>query len=208
MNSEPVSLDTIPDPLAVRPTYVDGDGYVVDAETGEVLGRADVAAKFEVRTREDADWTLRLRSEIEGDIAGIDARLRAMTEHLLAQRAAQVRRLSWWEWRFRPSLVEFARSCLKGKSRTAQFDWGRVSFRATKGTRQIVDMQAAVEYVQAFAPEKVKVVRTVNLEAVDAARREAERAAGEPEVGLAFLAEGGPGESVTVSTGVEVKGGE
>lgn len=201
-----VTPDNEAGPPPERRTAVDSEGFRYDVDSGEVLGFEGVTDAFVIDDREKAEWALRVRSEVEGQIAGVDARRRALLEGLDRQRAALVRRLSWWEWRFGGQLVAFARTLLGGKGRTVQFDWGKVSFRRTPGASEIVDMAAAVAYVEQWAPGEVRVVKSVGVKAVEAARRAAEAATGEAEGPLPFVAATGPGEAVAVATGVELGG--
>jgi phage host-nuclease inhibitor protein Gam len=193
-----------PDPAPAPETAVDPDGWVYDVATGEVLGHQEVDPYFAVMSTEAADWVLRLRSKIEGDLAGIDARIRALTAQLQALRSAQVRRLSWWDWRFSAELVAFARTTLRGKSRTAHFAWGKVAFRRNAGTHQILDMAEAVAWVKDWAPERVKVVESVAVKDVLAAIEVVARATGEEPDRPPFLQHIGGGETATVSTGIVV----
>lgn len=185
-----------------RATAVDPDGWEYDVETGEVLGRADVADAFAIDSPERADWALELRSKIEGDLAGVNARLKAVTAQLQALRRQHERRLAWWDWRFSQGLVAFARSVLAGRSRTVRFGWGSVSFRQTKGHSEIIDMAAAVEFVRAWWPETVRRVETVGVNTVLALAEKVRESTGEDER-LPFLVTSGPGENVTIITGVE-----
>lgn len=178
------------------------DGWIYEIETGEILGRADVLDRFEVNSADAADWVLRIRSEIEADILAVDARLRAVTEQLKAIRREHERKLAWWEWRFRPGLVAFARSLLEGKKeRSARFTWGSVSFRRTQGSRQIVDMEAAVAWMRTACPGRVKVVESVTV--TDVVKAAGERGNGDLLPEFRWLSSTGPGESVKIATGLE-----
>lgn len=190
-----------------RVTDVDPDGWVYDVSTGEVLGLAGVAERFVVDSAESADWALELRSRIEGQIVAIDERLRAVTERLKSLRADQVRRLSWWEWRFAPSLAAFARQMLAGKkTRTAKFGWGTVAFRASPGTNEIVSQEEAVAWMRVWDPEKVRVVETVTVKDVLKVREAVARKNQEEPEHLPWLASSGAQETVVISTGIDVKG--
>jgi hypothetical protein len=190
--------------LAVTP-----DGWEYDVITGEVTRFVGLPERFEVNSEADADFVLEIRSRIEAEIVAVDARLKALAAQLHAIRQQAIRKLSWWEWRFAPSLVVFARSILTGKSRTARFAWGSVSFRSTRGANQILDMDAAVQWMRTFAPEKVKVKETVTVTDVLAVRAALARELGETEEHLPWLKSEAPAENVTISTGIEVeaKGG-
>jgi hypothetical protein len=162
-------------------TAVDAEGYVYDVDTGEVLGRQDTPDAFTVDSTEAAEWALELRSKIEGNVAAIEARMRAITENLEAMRRAELRRLAWWEWRFGGQLIDFARRHLPGKSKTWRCPWGRVEFRNERDSTNIADMGQALEYVRCWAPEEVRRVETVTVAGVRRAAAVAARVTGEPE---------------------------
>lgn len=196
------------------------DGWLYDVKTGEILGVAEgvedegarlgmrgVGARFEVDSEDAANWSLMIRTEVESNLLALQARRDAVNRHIDAMIAEQRRRLSWWEYRFQPSLVAFARTLLKGKARTVQFTWGKVAFRKTKGSTAILDPDTALEYVETFAPSLVSRKAWVTVAAINQAALIAEDATGEPQV-LSFVARSGESESVTVSTGLEVPGGK
>ena len=186
------------------PCVPDEDGYLVCLVDGEVLGRVGLDEHFTIDTEAKADWALELRSEIEGELAGIDARIKAVTEQLSRLRKQKLARLSFWDFKFRSQIIGFARTWLENrKERTMQLTWGKVAFRKTAGRTEIMDMPKAVAFVRAWAPDAVKVVETVNQEAIKEARENAVAAnfAGVPP-DLPFLASSGPGESITISTGI------
>lgn len=183
-----------PTPLE-RQTAVDGEGWLYDVETGEVLVFAGAAVDL-VDTREKADAVLETRARIEGQILAVQARRQAVLTQLDRLEQAQRRRLDWWERRWGSLLADFARSLLTGKSRSVDFTFGRVSFRATRGSHRITNMDAAVEWVRRRDPELVKVVETTTVTAV------VSLAQGKP---LPFLESTAPGESVSVTTGIELK---
>jgi hypothetical protein len=185
--------------------YVDEDGYIIDS-AGEVVGRVGVPDRFEINSEDSANWALELRSKLEGDIAGIDARLKAVTAQLHDIRKQKLQKLAWWDYRFSSQLVGFARRFIDGKKeRTAQFTWGKVAFRKTVGRTEILDMTHAVAFVRTYEPDAVKVVESVTLKDIKKARETAGTLAGEELEALPFLASSGPGESITISTGIEVE---
>jgi hypothetical protein len=188
-----------------RRTDVDSDGWIYDIISGEVIGRIDADERFEVDSVERAEWVLSLRSQLEGELVALDVREAALLRQLRTLRAARLRRLAWWDYRFSPSLITFARSLLAGKERTAQFSWGRVAFRSTRGTTRILDMDQAVCWMKLWKPKKVRVKESVTVKDVlETCEAVAENYGERPEH-LGFLASTGPEENVTVSTGIEVK---
>ncbi len=189
---------------AARETDVTSDGYIYDTQTGEIVGRADVPEKYEVRSIDDAEFVLRLRSEIEGEVSMWDIRTKALLEQLRAGRAQAIRKLSWWDWKFGLSLVHYARSILSRKSKTARFAWGSVSFRKTNGTHQILDMDAAVVWMKTFDPSKVKVKESVTVTDILAVRAALAKELGEEPEHLGWLGSTEPGENVKISTGIDI----
>lgn len=188
-----------------RITSVDSDGWEYDVETGEVLGLAEPRPAFTVDSIEAADWVLERRSEIDAAIAAVDLRIKALTANLQSQRASLLRRLSYLDFRFSPSLTAFARKELEGrKERTLQLTYGKVAFRKTPGSTVIIDMPAAVRFVREWNPNAVKVVETVALKSVLDANDSAYEATGDYQ-DTPFMLRSTPGETVSIETGVKPK---
>jgi hypothetical protein len=157
-----------------------------------------------------ADRALQLRAEIEGRRAGDLAMLAAVTRNIEAKIAQHDRELADWDWKFKNRLEDFARARLAGKdSRTLRLTWGCVSFRKTPGKNKIIDMDAAVAWVKAFWPERVKVVETVGIEDVLETLSPKDRAKTLAGKGpLPWLESTGAGEACKISTGVETEKGK
>jgi hypothetical protein len=207
---EASDIEAIVAPVAepARNIVLDPDKWLTDLDTGAIVGRLDVQDHFRIDSPETAEWALEVRAQIEQQIVALDARLEALRANLLTLRAEQMRRLSWWDWRFRPQLADFARRALVGgKKRTWTCAWGRVSFRRTPGNTKILDgcMHEAVAFVRAWEPGRVKVVESVGVKDVEAVL-EAIRAATEEEPEKpGWLKHSGESESVTIDTGVHLK---
>jgi hypothetical protein len=183
----------------------ESDDWLLDAETGTIVGRLDVADHFHIDSTVKAEWALRLRGEIEAQVAALDARLEALRANLLALRAEQVRRLSWWDWRFGSQLADFARRMLAGgKKRTWTCAWGRVSFRKSQGRTEILDMEAAVAWMERWNPALVKVERSVSKKDVLEVAAQAPALPGEEYVPPKWLRIDGEGERVTIDTGIRI----
>jgi hypothetical protein len=208
--STSTNIETIASTHVTRQTALDEDGWEYDVDTGEVLRfvglpSAPLAESFKVTDDASAEWVLELRSKLEGEIVGIDARLEALQKCLLSMRRDRVNRLKTWDWRFAPSLIEYAKSKLVGKSKKAKFAHGIVAFHASTGTNKITDMEAAVAFVEEFDPGLVKVVKTTNVTNVKKIMDEYEVSDKEIKEVAVWLESTGPRESVTISTGIEVK---
>ena len=199
----------------------DPDGYVFDPESGEVHGVTDPetgavvwlveagqdvpqdAGRFEIRSREAADWVLKLRMEEEAALLALEAKKSALLANLEGQAVHHRNRLKGLAWRFDNDLAEFARQELAarhGAGKTLKLTFGSIAFRQTKGSAEVTDPAAALDYVREWAPERI-VPKPVGVEAVKAAI-EAERAADqEPDV-AGFFRQAEPRESCSIRTGI------
>jgi hypothetical protein len=192
-------------------TTTDSDGFIYRIDNGEIIGRngddeKPISELWSVDSDEAAEWVLEQRAMIESRILAINARKRAMIENLDALANKEMRRLSWLEWRFAPSLIAYARKKLRGKERTAIFQAGRVSFRKTGGNIVIIDMKAAVEWMRNWTPDKIKSKEWVNVGDLLKAKKEVDQwnETEDMHEALPFLISSEPSENVTISTGIEI----
>lgn len=175
-------------------TTITEDGYVYDIETGEVL---DIVAEehFRPTDRKGVEWVLEKMSVHDAEALAIQARIDALVENLRVQKNKHIKRREFLEYKYGADLQQFARETLEaagGKSKTATFDHGKVSFRSSKGTRRIADMDAAVNWAIEHGLESaVKVVRSVNVSDLP------NDADAEP-----FIEASGPKETASISTGI------
>src|SRR4029077_9204550 len=119
--------------------------------------------------------------------ARLTIQFQAIEKQFKSRLRTQHQRLAYLDWRFGASLITWARSQLAKGSRTWRGTYGSVKFRKTPGSRKVLDDAAAVEFVETYAPELVKVSKTVNLKAIDEARERAAQALGEG-IDLPFVA--------------------
>ncbi|MDQ3224469.1 MAG: hypothetical protein M3Q75_13500 [Gemmatimonadota bacterium] len=197
--------------------YVDEEGFIID-EQGEVLGMYR-KPPFQPDTPEGCDWVLSKMAEQDGHIMAIRCRRMILNQNLDQQERDRQKKSDWYLVRFGPDLERVAREQLAGKkSKTLTLDHGRISFRQSKGTNRITDMDKAVKWADWHAEQIITVKKSVtatdlaaevtrHLEVVD---REAELypheseadPAKEREEVAAFLESSGPRESVTITTGI------
>jgi hypothetical protein len=188
--------------------FLEGHGWTAVADirpdSADPEQAGDPITPFIIEDRGSAEWALGRRAEIEAEAVALQARRDAFLKGIDAQLSALRRKLSWWDFRYESGVIGFARTMLKGKSRTAQLDNGKVSFRTVPGSPQIVDDDAAIEWMKRWAPEKVKVKVWVNATDVVSVRKAAdlEFENDRPTV-LPFLVISEARESVRITTGVE-----
>jgi hypothetical protein len=190
---------------------LDSEGNVFSAD-GRKLGhisevdRTDrhAPARFQVTNRDEAEWALARRSDIEASMVALRARQDAHFRHLQSQIDEQARKLRWWEYRFESGVIGVARRLLKGKGKTAQFDNGRIAFRTVPPSTQIIDESAAIAWAEKWCPAIVKRKAWVTATDIKKAKAEVEADTEAPQV-LPFLATSEPRESISIKTGIERK---
>ena len=138
------------------------DGFIVDTETGEVLGHAQAHERFVVDSSNAAEWVLERIQAADADVAACDARLKAISENIAAMRKEHEKRKDWLLMRFAAELEAFAAAELDGKkTRTFKTPFGSLSFRTAPGSVKVLDMEEAVKWAKMYEPEAVKVTETV-----------------------------------------------
>lgn len=192
--------------LAVtRETALSEDGFVYDVETGEVVGLAAESESgkfFQIETPEHADWVLGLLMVEEAAIAAIEARRAAINANLDSMLVRPRGRLDFLHFRFDVQLTSQARRDIEaagGKTKTAKYPHGRISFRAAPAKAEITDAGGALSFVMDWAPDLVKmsVGPTDVLKAI-----EARRDAGFEDDSIPFARIIGPRDVPSVKTGI------
>lgn len=133
------------------------NGYLIDAETGEVLDIVEAPRpQFHVEDLASAEWVLEKMHEAEGRVAGLTARLAAITDQIGAMIREENRRSEWLQHRFGAELEAFAGRELQGqKSRSLKTPFGTLSFRSTPGSIRPLDKQGALAWAKEHAPDAV-----------------------------------------------------
>ncbi len=143
--------------------------YVLDADTGEILGLAGVKEDFTVTDEKSADWVLEKLMDSETNAARLEMKLRAITENLTAQIKAEQNRQKYLRFRFGPSLEHFARQALQGKKiKTLTLTFGKLSLRVLKGGLRVMDQEKALAWARELGDEEfcgrtVKVVESFQI---------------------------------------------
>lgn len=180
-------------------------GYEINSQTGEIL-RYVGEPGFHIHDLATCEWVLERFTDREAQIAGYQAKLKAVTDNLNAMIRREQAKLDRLHERFDAELDAYARQQLEGrKERTLHTTYGSLSLRKSperwtwaKGKES---MAKAVEYVKAkLGPDRVRVVteETVTLETVL-------EAAPDPSADsdtYAFLEFVPAAEKLTIKTGV------
>jgi hypothetical protein len=142
--------------------YIIDGGFMIDPETGEILGMLDTTDRFEVKAQDDAEWVLKKMLSAEADMAAIDnmpdvIKAKAVLENAEKMKREQQRKLDWLHRRFDNELGEFARRQLEGqKGKTFKTIYGSISLRVKKGGLKVLDPAKALLMAKMDYPHAVK----------------------------------------------------
>lgn len=154
-------------------TITTDDGYVIDIDTGEVVGHLEAlelpasdesgpAVSFEVTDLHSAEWVLSKLLCAESVAAGLALRKAAIVANIDAQIKEQARRVDWLHRRFDADLRAYAWSEVENaKTKSLVTAYGKLSFRQAPGGITVLNQEAAVQWAEQHCPDAVKVVRSV-----------------------------------------------
>lgn len=175
------------------------DGYLVDAD-GEIVGLA--VPEDTIDTPEAADRLLARIGRHEAQIRALLDQERAVVANFARMRKDHEQRVEWLRRRFSPQLEALAREQMEGrKSRTLVLPHGRISLRKTKGETKITNMPACLAWMQAKAPDRLRIQYRVNAADALAAWDESDHS-GDMELPT-WMQVSGPREVVRIKTGLE-----
>ena len=158
-------------------TYIE-DGYIIDAETGEVLGMVDALPVQDEQTYSEklklVDWALERRAranahmiakrqEMELLIAGIRERFETDVK-------SEERKIAWIDRCYTDLFKEVARTEIEGTTKkSTKRPWGTLKFVASKGKTEVLNHAcAAAELIENESwPECLRV--TIDFGALTAA---------------------------------------
>lgn len=142
--------------------------YMIDANTGEVLGLAPEKAQFHVHDRASAEWVLERLSEAEAEVAALERRKTVLVANIESMQLEAERRVTFLMGRFLLELQAFAEKELAGKkTRTWKSPFGRLSFRKGKSRLVVHDEAKAVEWAKQNQPQAVKVTEKLLVSMLD-----------------------------------------
>ena len=141
---------------------IEQDGFYVDPETGEVLGVVEQVPEQDAEAL--AMWLgealTRAKADLEGIRAVRESWLHRIEDIYGPQERAAVARVDWLQ-SGNPGWVallrDYAAQKLAGaKTKTLKLGLLKLAFRSSRESVEVVDEQAAVEWVKDIAPAAVK----------------------------------------------------
>jgi len=176
------------------------DGYIVDAESGEVLGLAQ-KEEFHITDEESFNWVMKKFLDTESKLESIEhspevAQAKAILANAESMTKDAQRRLDWLTARFSQELAEYARPQLPKGSKSFKTIYGTVSFRSVPAKLVVYDLPSALEWAKKHCPEAIKVTEDFQFSKVNKALIEDLKR----QKGFAVI---DGSEKVTIKTGVE-----
>ena len=143
-----------------EPNTIVIDGFIIDQETGEILGHAGVKPQFQVNDQASLEWVLERILNAEAEVKAVDQTpaviaARAILENSEKIKAERTRRVDWLRTRFSPEIGEYLKTALTGKSRSLKTIFGTVGLRTVKGGLRVKDEEAALECAKVGWPNAV-----------------------------------------------------
>lgn len=125
-------------------SYKIQDNFVVDSDTGEVLG--EVVVDGAIASQETLEIVLERIARVETELVGLQARHSAIIENCKRIEKRKSDYLAYLKSRYSSPIEEYVKARLDGgKSKTLTTPYGSVSFRVVKGGLKVTDKALALE---------------------------------------------------------------
>jgi hypothetical protein len=144
------------------------DGWIIDPDTGEVVGVYGWMDKDQVENEQDLWRVQESIMRVDAKIIAEQVQMRAIIENCEKRIKALQRKREWIEMKFGPSAYRVAKELLPKGRKTYTSPYGEVPFRTTKDRLVVDDHALAVVWAKRMAPDSVKTVETVLVSKIPA----------------------------------------
>lgn len=142
-------LDDPPDAPAQRNTVVLASGYIVDMDSGEIIGHIEAVEGFVIDSKEKVDWFMRKILRHETNIDARENELEAIRVSIQAEINEEKRAITWLGYRFKADLEAFYNKEIEGqKTKTIKTNAGKLYKRQVGGGWEVKDQQALIDWVR------------------------------------------------------------
>lgn len=143
-----------PTGVGAEPRVIEMDGYLVDEETGEVVGVV-TPPEFVIDSQSAAEWVMNKMLEAESQVAAFDKtdaviHAKAVLANAEAMKKPLQRRVEWLHKRFDNELGEFAKTRLTKTCKTWRCLFGTVSLRKVPARLALKDEGLAIRMAEDF----------------------------------------------------------
>jgi len=143
------------------------NGWVIDPNTGEVIGVYGWLEKGVVESEQDL-WILQKKMlDVDSLIIGERAQLKRIQEMCEKRIKTLESRRSWMELRYGVTATEVARELLPRNKKTYTSPYGEITFRSSKAKVKFTNQEAAVAWARTFAPDAIKTAETVLVSKIE-----------------------------------------
>lgn len=153
---------------AAEPELIREDGWIIDPNTGEVVGAYGWLDKDDVETEQELWLVQQQILKVESLIIGEQAQMKRIVEMCQKRIKSLERKREWIELKYGQSAFDVARQCLPKGRKTYTSPYGEISFRTTKDRLVVDDHSQAVLWAKLKAPDAVKKVETVLVSKIPA----------------------------------------
>jgi len=142
------------------------DGFIVDQETGEVLGLAEMPKPdFAVTDEESFNWVMKRILTAEADIQAVKTNSEVIAARAIVANADAIekqarKKLEWLHTRFTPEIGEYAKQFITDKCKTFKTVLGSVSFRKVPSKYIVTNEENAIALAEKMCPDAVKVKKS------------------------------------------------
>lgn len=159
--------DPVPEPCEVCETHsnmVEHDGFILDGDTGEILGVAvSVILPFE---RDNlVEWALKKRAEALAECAGLEAQMNSLLSRIRESHESRInaakRKAEYLENAYGSTIRNWLEDNLQPGKKSAKHTWATVGYKTSRESCKVIDESAAVAYCEEHYPEAVKIVKSV-----------------------------------------------
>jgi len=137
------------------------NGWVIDPNTGEVVGVYGWLEKGVVETEQDL-WILQKKMlDVDSLIIGEKAQLRRIQEMCEKRIKTLESRRNWMELKYGVSATLVARELLPRNKKTYTSPYGEITFRNSKAKIKFTNQEAALTWARCHQPDAIKVAESV-----------------------------------------------
>jgi len=137
------------------------NGWVIDPNTGEVIGVYGWLEKGVVESEQDL-WILQKKMlDVDSLIIGERAQLKRIQEMCEKRIKALESRRSWMELKYGVTATEVARELLPRNKKTYTSPYGEITFRSSRAKIKFTNQEAAVAWAKCYQPDAIKIAESV-----------------------------------------------
>ena len=145
-------------------TIITDDGFIINPETGEILGNDNAPEVFKVQDQESLEWVMKKMQFAEFELKAAQDRKAAIVSNLDKDIKDRCNRVAWLNMRFSREIEDYVGKSIDGSpKRSVRTPYGTAGFRLSAGKVSIKEgrEEDALTWCLNHAPDAVKVSKSV-----------------------------------------------